>query len=354
MKKSQYGFTLVELLVVVTIIGILIAIAVPNYSKIKNKARDTQVRAGISVIVNALENYQMNHDGLYPGVALPIADIDNSTSYFHHFDGVNSGEEYFGMRGLIGGGIVKPNDPSLRFLDAFYFQPNSNEPTNYPPAQLPDRLIADGSLDAYPTNPFRQNIRGVTDAGIPMMNIFGLEFRNHPSGRGDGLVNWDLNISYTNLYADVTNGNYSFPLRSIDPFYDEAGFTEDWPKPADANNLRWDRNGDNRYTPEDQQTMFTFPTGDFAFIPLDPIQPDPTAGDFMVYCKNYWIVAYGSLDTARANKYSNVIPNFPRPLGDGDPYNLTAYELMVQRALCGAMMVKGTAYMDQIRVADQS
>ncbi len=350
MKKSQNGFTLVELLVVITIIGILIAIAVPNYTKIKNKARDTQVRAGISVIMNALENYQLNHDGLYPGVALTIADNSN-TSYFYHTD-PGTGIDHYGMRGIIGGGIVKPNDPSLRFLDAFYFQPDSLP--GLPPAQLPDRLIADGSLDAYPTNPFRQNIRGVTDAGIPMMNIFGLEFVNHPADRTNGLVPEDLNLSYTNLYGDYVGGNYSFPHRAADKFYNESGFFPDSARPTDANNLRWDRNGDNRYTPEDLQTMYVFPMGDFAYIPLDPIQPDPTAGDFMVFCKNYWIVGYGSLDTARANRYANIIPNLPRPLGDGNPNTFTAYERMVQRALCGALLVKGTAYMDQIRVSDQS
>lgn len=354
MKKSQNGFTLVELLVVVTIIGILIAIAVPNYAKIKNKARDTQVRAGISVIMNALENYQLNHDGLYPGVALTIVDNSN-TSYFYHEDS-DTGLPYFGMRGIIGGGIIKPNDPNLRFLDAFYFQPDSLP--GPPPPQLPDRLIADGSLDAYPTNPFRQNIRGVTDAGIPMMNIFGLEFVNHPADRTGGLVPLDLNLSYTNLYGDFANGTggyYSFPFRIDDPFFLEPGFSITQAAPVNANNLRWDRNGDNRMTPEDQQTMYVFPMGDFAYIPLDPIQPDPTAGDFMVYCKNYWIVGYGSLDTARANRYANIIPNFPRPLGDGDPFaQPTAFEAMVQRALCGALLVKGTAYMDQIRVSDQS
>ena len=100
--------------------------------------------------------------------------------------------------------------------------------------------------------------------------------------------------------------------------------------------------------------MYVFPSGDFAYISLDPIQIDPGSPDFMRFCKGYWLVGYGSQDTAKANRYSNVRPNFPRPLGDGDPATLTTYELFAMKALCGAMVVKATVYKDQIRVADQS
>lgn len=351
--KNQRGFTLVELLVVVTIIGILIAIAVPNYAKIKNRARDSQARAGFATIVEALETYQMNHNGLYPGTALPMVS-DGGRPYFYHENAIaEDGAAIFGMRGIIGGGLVRPNDPSVNFLNAFYFQPRTDGTT---PPQLPDRLIADGSLDAYPTNPFRQNIPGVTDSGIPMLNIFGLEFVHHGSDiAANGFQPIDLNLSYPMLYDPVGPGQYRFPSRNVDRFVSyEDGGNPDQTRPFNAFNLRWDRDGSNRFTAFDEGTMYTFPEGDFAYIPLDPIQTDPSAPDFMRYVKGYWLIGYGSRDTARANRYANVIPNFPRPLGTGNPNTMSEYEKAVQRALCGAMVVYGNVYMDQVRVADQS
>jgi hypothetical protein len=74
-------------------------------------------------------------------------------------------------------------------------------------------------------------------------------------------------------------------------------------------------------------------------------------------CKNYWIVVYGSNRSAQKNRYENVWPNFPRPLGDGqhnvnDPAStMTDFEWCVKAALVGAMHVYGTAYTDQINVA---
>jgi type IV pilus assembly protein PilA len=41
---NKKGFTLIELLVVIVIIGILVAIALPNFIRIKDKAKEAEVK----------------------------------------------------------------------------------------------------------------------------------------------------------------------------------------------------------------------------------------------------------------------------------------------------------------------
>jgi len=64
-KKINSGFTLIELLVVVLIIGILAAIAVPQYTKTVDKSRAAEVLASIRTLKDALEVYYMQ-TGAYP------------------------------------------------------------------------------------------------------------------------------------------------------------------------------------------------------------------------------------------------------------------------------------------------
>lgn len=64
-KKSHSGFTLIELLIVVAIIGILAAIAVPNFLNAQIRAKVTRVEADFRTLATALESYRMDA-GNYP------------------------------------------------------------------------------------------------------------------------------------------------------------------------------------------------------------------------------------------------------------------------------------------------
>src|ERR1017187_1478170 len=55
MKQTQKGFTLIELMIVVAIIGILAAVAIPAYSNYTKKAKFTEVVSAIGGLKTAIE-----------------------------------------------------------------------------------------------------------------------------------------------------------------------------------------------------------------------------------------------------------------------------------------------------------
>lgn len=70
--KNQKGFTLVELMVVVVIIGILVAIAIPVFGLVQDNARNKASLADHRVVVGAVQMYQAGtSDG-----SLPTAEAD--------------------------------------------------------------------------------------------------------------------------------------------------------------------------------------------------------------------------------------------------------------------------------------
>lgn len=57
--SKQYGFSLVELMVVVAIIGILASIAIPNYQRFQRKARQSEPRTNLSAIYAAEKTFNV-------------------------------------------------------------------------------------------------------------------------------------------------------------------------------------------------------------------------------------------------------------------------------------------------------
>ena len=65
--QSESGFTLVELLVVMLILGLLAAIAIPSFFNQRDKARDADAKEQVRTAQTAIETYATDHDGHYTG-----------------------------------------------------------------------------------------------------------------------------------------------------------------------------------------------------------------------------------------------------------------------------------------------
>ncbi len=66
MKRRMSGFTLVEILIVVIILGILAAVVIPQFSEASNDTRESSVKTDLKTIRSQLQLYKAQHAEIYP------------------------------------------------------------------------------------------------------------------------------------------------------------------------------------------------------------------------------------------------------------------------------------------------
>lgn len=134
MKRTMSGFTIVELLIVIVVIGILAAITIVSYNGIQQRAYNTQVISGVSSYQKLIQAYYLLY-GSYPvnskelsgeGIAMSCL----GTGYKDQFCGRITGSDTYedtvfnteikkvGSGGAIASSMLAPGNES--FVGAVY------------------------------------------------------------------------------------------------------------------------------------------------------------------------------------------------------------------------------------------
>jgi general secretion pathway protein G len=93
--RARCGFTLVEILIVVVILGVLAAIVAPLYSSVTNDTQTTCLRSNLYAIRKQIELYKIQHNGVLP-VAVGETTADFTRRMTTKTDGSGAAGTQFG------------------------------------------------------------------------------------------------------------------------------------------------------------------------------------------------------------------------------------------------------------------
>lgn len=109
-RNKKKGFTLIELVIVIAIIAILAAIAIPRYQKSKNKAKEVAIKSNVSMLSSAAVLRQSDM-GNIDSVEWR-KDKDNYKEYVEQWPKGEAGKEYVVT--------ITPNNIKITLGDEIY------------------------------------------------------------------------------------------------------------------------------------------------------------------------------------------------------------------------------------------
>jgi type II secretion system protein G len=126
-KKNEEGFTIAELLIVIVVLGILAAIAIPSFTGLQERARRAELESNGRAIVLALEMYKID-TGKYPDT---VEEIDDLQAYLTNVEQILKTVDSVTYQTNTSGGYTltlgHEDGPKVTFENGVLQQPESHQ-----------------------------------------------------------------------------------------------------------------------------------------------------------------------------------------------------------------------------------
>jgi prepilin-type N-terminal cleavage/methylation domain-containing protein len=345
--QSRHGFTLVEMLVVIGIIGILIVAMVPVVKGAQTRAKEVAVKTSCANIETALANYAQSHGGNYPGVAVDVMSpfADHALGDPALYDGSDSvGAPTGWVENGVLGSYGHYNNSTLSVFEQLKAAKDTQLAGNEATPRYFDSLVAGDAIQEYPANQFIS-----TGAGqrAKMRNIFRFGFNmaqfdpNIPANGFQSMSTYQCSLS-------VDRTGTSTPTPGTDPLDSMRLILMQNPMPMFPMSNSWSPQSFSEDCWFGTDDTDYFAPGDFAYVPILSSSVYPF-GDSMATLENevykwgvnvtgYMLFGYGS-KTHKSREFEDeqreyVANGLP---GCGGPGIDTRYENYVLQLFEGAI-----------------